>query len=342
MKSRSLRLTRLIWPAGMLGVLGMLGAHVSHGALPASATLRTFRFTYTTSIAPLPPEAQRVRIWVPLAQDHENQRVLSRQINVDRPYQIHQESAFGNEMLYVDLVPPVPDQLTIAIDYDVEVAGGAVAASGSAHPSALSEEERAFWLRHEPLMIIDETVTRLARETTAGLTDELAKARAIYDFVIARMSYDKTTPGWGQGDTARACLIGKGNCTDFHSLFISMARAVGIPARFVIGAPIPPEAEGDIPGYHCWAEFFIADHGWIPVDASEAWKHPERRDYYFGTRDPNKFLISTGRNLALVPPQSGAGVNMFVYPYVEVDQAPFQAIDTRFRFRDRQLEEGRT
>ena len=205
-----------------------------------------------------------------------------------------------------------------------------------------SKDELALALRDEPLMVVNEHVTRLAKDATAGRRGELQKMRAIYDYVIAHMSYDKTVPGWGRGDTLRACLLGKGNCTDFHSLFISMGRSIGIPARFVIGASIPQEPAGEIPGYHCWAEFYSPEYGWVPVDASEAWKHPQQRDDYFGTQDPNKLLISAGRNLQLVPAQAGPPVNIFVYPYVEVDGVPFEGATTRFEFTSRKSREAKT
>ena len=154
------------------------------------------------------------------------------------------------------------------------------------------------------------------------------------------MAYDKTMPGWGRGDTRRACLLGKGNCTDFHSLFISMARAERIPARFKIGVVIPQEPSGVIPGYHCWAEFYEKGQGWVPVDASEAWKHPELADYYFGAHDPNRFLISVGRDIQLVPRQQGEPVNIFFSPYVEVDEQAFSDVGVEVRFKD--LQQGRT
>ena len=49
-------------------------------------------------------------------------------------------------------------------------------------------------------------------------------------------------------------------------------RAEGIPARFIIGFPLKADAEGTVPGYHCWAEFYLPGRGWIPVDASDASK----------------------------------------------------------------------
>lgn len=90
-------------------------------------------------------------------------------------------------------------------------------------------------------MVVDRTVAPRTAGVTAWTTTELDNARAIYDHVLATMRYDKTTPGWGRGDTLRACQLGAGNCTDFHSLLISMSRAAGVPARFAIGATVPLE-----------------------------------------------------------------------------------------------------
>ncbi len=68
--------------------------------------------------------------------------------------------------------------------------------------------------------------------------------------------------------TLFACDERYGNCTDFHSLFIGEARSLGIPSRFHMGIPFPMDSnEGEIGGYHCWAEFWIDGYGWIPIDA---------------------------------------------------------------------------
>ena len=339
------QMKRLLWWVVWICVL-LLGVAVSARALiqrQSRLLERTFQFRYAATITELPADAKQVRIWTPLAKTRDNQRILSRQIRTPYPYEIHEEPTFGNEILYLELTPPIPAHVEMTIDYEASVQGGRRVGTGrflgASEAFASSADELTAALRDEPFMVVNETVTRLAKTATAGKADELAKARALYDYVITHMSYDKTTPGWGQGDTLRACVLGKGNCTDFHSLFISMARGVGIPARFVIGAPIPQGSEGEIPGYHCWAEFYSATSGWVPVDASEAWKYPKQRDYYFGTLDPNKFLISVGRNIQLVPAQASAPVNIFIAPYVEVDGMPRGVAGTRFEFKNRKHKE---
>jgi hypothetical protein len=149
------------------------------------------------------------------------------------------------------------------------------------------------------------------------------------------MRYDKTGTGWGHGDVLYACDAKKGNCTDFHSLFIAMARSQRIPARFEIGFPLPPDKRsGEIAGYHCWSDFWVDGKGWIPVDISEAWKHPEKRDYFFGSHDVDRMQFSMGRDLRLTPAQEGKALNYFVYPYVEVDGKEFSNVATDFSFAD--------
>ena len=128
-----------------------------------------------------------------------------------------------------------------------------------------------------------------------------------------------------------------GNCTDFHSLFISLARAKGLPARFEIGFPLPPQrGQGAIGGYHCWALFYTDQKGWVPVDISEADKHPDMKEYYFGNLTADRITFTTGRDIDLVPKQEGKSLNFFVYPYVEVDGTPLpkSQFDLAFSYRD--------
>lgn len=67
-----------------------------------------------------------------------------------------------------------------------------------------------------------------------------------------------------------------GQLPDFHSEFIGMLRAHGIPARFDIGFP----DKAEIPGYHCWADFYAPRTGWIPLDISEASQAKEKQDVF--------------------------------------------------------------
>jgi hypothetical protein len=148
------------------------------------------------------------------------------------------------------------------------------------------------------------------------------------------VSYDKSGEGWGRGDALYVCNTRAGNCTDFHSLFIGEARALGIPSRFIMGLPVPEDAsKGSIPGYHCWAEFYIDGRGWIPIDASEANKHPEKKEAFFGGLDANRIAFTIGRDIR-IPGTRGDLQNYIIYPHVEVDGRPHAKMDVRFFFSE--------
>ena len=175
----------------------------------------------------------------------------------------------------------------------------------------------------------------IAAKQVQGHTGTIDRARALYDYVFTTMRYDKTGTGWGRGDAEWACDSKRGNCTDFHSVFISMARSQHIPARFEIGFPLPAaKTSGDIAGYHCWAEFYDSQYGWVPVDISEAWKDQAKKDYFFGAYDVNRVQFSMGRDLVLNPPQAGDPLNYFVYPYVEVAGKKWENVANHFSFAD--------
>ena len=85
-------------------------------------------------------------------------------------------------------------------------------------------------------------------------------------------------------------------------------------------------------GYHCWGWFFVAGKGWVPVDISEADKHPEMKEYYFGNLTADRVAFSVGRDLLLEPPQNGPPLNFFVYPYAEVDGEVVERANIELQF----------
>ena len=58
--------------------------------------------------------------------------------------------------------------------------------------------------------------------------DELQAGRLLYDLVNKHMTYDKSKPGWGQGDAVWACGSGFGNCSDGGCGGAIVAQAVSM------------------------------------------------------------------------------------------------------------------
>jgi len=318
-----------------LAVLGVAFSARSQANGPS----RNFEFTYLTRIPASPPGAKILRIWIPLPTSDPYQAISSLKIESPFSYAKHRDPEYGNEYLYLQVPAAQVSSFTevrmsfqvTRQEHHVELDAHPVSAlSAGVHPPDLQR-----FLQPDRRVPLQGVIAELAEQETRGIQDPLEKARAIYNYIIATMRYDKSGTGWGNGDAVWACTAKRGNCTDFHSLFIGMMRAAGIPARFEIGFPLPADQhDGAVPGYHCWAQFYVEPYGWIPVDASEAWKHPEKKNYFFGAHDDNRLQFTVGRDIRLDPPQQGDPLNYFIYPYAELDGTLF-AVESKFSFQDR-------
>jgi transglutaminase-like putative cysteine protease len=79
----------------------------------------------------------------------------------------------------------------------------------------------------------------------------------------------------------------KGDCGIHALTFITLCRALGIPARWQAGLYVNPRSIGN----HDWAQFYVAPYGWLYADCSfggAAWRAgaEERWDFYFGNLEP--------------------------------------------------------
>ena len=297
---------------------------------------RDFRLNYDVAISGVDPEST-VRIWVPVPRSNEHQTVELLSDRKTYNCELTTEKKYGNRMFYV--VQKSVRNVDLNFSYNIK-RKEVLADDTSRNKSVLSaEERRTFLSANEKVPIVGRQLDLLK-----GLTfpeDAVGTARVLYNRVDEHVRYDKSSPGYGNGDVAWVCDSRFGNCTDFHSLFISWARSKNLPARFEIGFPLPAERGGGIiSGYHCWATFFVAGKGWFPVDISEADKHPELKDYYFGNITENRVSFTTGRNIELVPQQAGPPLNYFVYPHVEVDGKlwPRERITLSVSYKDNVLD----
>jgi len=279
-----------------------------------------FEFVYRVKLPEIKGDA---RVWIPLAKTDAFQTVAEEKLNIPVKWERVQDRDYGNDIC---VLHPAPEDSgkTVEVRYRVVRKEKVAYSANSA--------EAARYLQPEKLVPINETFKTLAQKAAAGKTDDLERAKALYDHVIGRMRYDKSGKGWGRGDAMYACDARTGNCSDFHAYFIALARSVGIPARFAIGATIPADKnEGTIDGYHCWAEF-LADGRWVPVDISEAWKNPRLADYYFGHNPANRFELTKGRDLVVDPEPASGPINFLAYPLLEMNGEIVKP-ETTFMFR---------
>jgi transglutaminase-like putative cysteine protease len=317
--------------AGVLYSIACLFAVVSTTALAELEETRTLRFVYEVLDADL-PEGQAVDIYVPVPTSGDGQQVLESTLKTSLGAELQQENEHGNQYYHLHRAAGSDAPLSARFEWVIEreiVTSNSAADSGDDVLQQYLQANTLVPVGHEVLEPILQEIYALRSDDSKAAT-----ARAIYDWVVDNVEYKKVGTGWGNGDTFWACSERYGNCTDFHALFVSLARSEGIPAKFEIGFPVPTErSSGEIGGYHCWVKFFLPGRGWVPIDASEAAKDPSRKELYYGTHPADRIHLTTGRDLIVSEASARMPLNYFVYPYVELDGKPWQGkVEKRFSY----------
>lgn len=283
-------------------------AHASEGA-------RDFDIQWSVEVKDVPPQSKEAKVWIAIPQELPVQQVQDLKVHSDYTWKMVEDPDFHNRVIEVT-VPQPPANFSIDLSAKVH----RLPVTGPI-PAKLSDEEKRLYLREEALVSLSPRMRAIAD----SLPDQ---HRARYDYVLDLMTYDKVTPGWGMGDSERACDVRKGNCTDFHSLFMSISRARNVPTFFEMGYPTTPQGEiKKVGGYHCWAWFYDEKaSGWVPVDISEADKFPEKAEFFFGNLDADRITFSRGRDVKLPGMQGGPLNYLPSGGYVEVDGKPLESV----------------
>ena len=285
--------------------------------------INKLEFSYEVKV-PESKDGDKVELWIPLPQTDNYQKINELKIETDFSYSILKEDQFNNQYLYIHANNENAGVVKVSVRASrFERNGG----------KKVKLKNPSMYLGESSKVLITDEVREEAKEVIKGIKGSFNQAKAIYDHIVGCVKYDKSGQGWGNGDVIFVCDERRGNCTDFHSLFIAMCRSINIPARFAMGFPFPDNAkESVIKGYHCWAEFFIDGKGWIPVDASEAFKHPDQKEYLFGNLDNNRLQFTIGRDIDVKGGEVNHTLNYFIYPYCLVNGEKFK-VEKEFYYK---------
>ncbi len=159
---------------------------------------------------------------------------------------------------------------------------------------------------------ITSDISETARQVVGEETNPYRQARLLYDYVINNISYSFVPHPvlWprGQAESAYVQKNRRGDCGAQSIYFSALCRSLGIPARATGGFQL---FTGDF-GTHFWAEFYLPNYGWIPVDTSAAQLalYPvdltqEQRqsfiDFFFGNLDSMRCVVQKNVDEAFIP-----------------------------------------
>jgi transglutaminase-like putative cysteine protease len=319
----------------------------------ASPKQASFHISNVLSVK-MPKGAKRVRVWFAVPQEDPYSIVSHFNVNMDGDYGVqYARDSWGNRVGYVDIETPIRDQVLVKEEFDLtrtEVRN----TINAAETRPLTEQERlalAAYLQPATHVMVNDEIRKLAASITGGEQNPVLVARKLYDWTYKNVNYWVKDPEHLKASPVGSsdyCLRTKtGNCTDFHSLFASLAISSGLPVRMVYGSLLKPTLNGmEVDAsYHCWIQFFAPRLGWLPLDASLANIYAEdiplndknkklvelttstgyhgadkdKVEYYFGNLDERRVVWSMGRDLIMQPPQDEGPINSLPKIYVEID-----------------------
>ena len=322
---------------------------------------RTFNFNYSINLEAT--NNKKLELWVPIPQSNEVQSITNIKIDADGlDYTIENEKLHNNKYIYINDIEGTSIIKTIVISFDVnriehqnveydnvdpeKYLGSYLLVPTGASFSEIIEKNNLKKTKIREIYDYVLSGMHYGKPKAIGdkyysdpwlSSDEKYGSKAVSrDEVVSlykKAKYEKNNYTFGNGNSIYACDIGVGNCTDYHSYFISLTRTLGIPTRFHMGFPIPLDSEGTVGGYHCWADYYVEGQGWTPVDISEADKAPEKANYFFGNITESRVEMMVGRDFILEGYGEGT-VNLFIYPLLEIDDEPSTSFTKHFSYKN--------
>jgi transglutaminase-like putative cysteine protease len=161
-------------------------------------------------------------------------------------------------------------------------------------------------------IVISPGIVAEAKSVVGDETNPYLQAKLLYDYVIGNITYALTPevalsalniPLSEYVRTSRC-----GDCGSQSSYYCALLRSLGIPARTCGGYQTFDGGTGS----HFWAEFYLPNYGWIPVDVTIAeamdWiglghitdeQRAQYKAFFFGNLDNERYVIQ--RDVDMIP-----------------------------------------
>ena len=199
----------------------------------------------------MPDGAKKLRAWLTMPQKDPNQAVTDFKIDSPVPTRIATDSE-GNRLVYVEAESPPREMRVIETFHLTRREEKSGVDASKTRP--ITDEERTKYARYlapNTNVIINDEIRKLSAEITGGEQNPVLAARKLYDWTLQNVDYwvkypDKLEAS-GIGSTEYCLRSRTGNCTDFHSLWASLARAGGIPTQIVYGSFLKKDSTARTP-----------------------------------------------------------------------------------------------
>jgi transglutaminase-like putative cysteine protease len=194
--------------------------------------------------------------------NHDGQYVESWRIDISENCQLTQhEDAFGN-ITHVFTAEGPLSELRVVVDGEVDTQDTSGVVTG-----AIERFPPSLYLRETPLTLLNPAMAEYAAISRRAGEEPLAILHDLLERLHDDMTFDNT-PTETTTTAAEAFALKRGVCQDLTHIFITAARSLAIPARYIGGHFHRDDGVTEQEAGHAWAEAFVPGLGWIAFDTA--------------------------------------------------------------------------
>lgn len=233
---------------------------------------------------PVPYGLQRLRL---IPKENASQKILRWDTMIDGGQVEADYTDYHNNRILLVRIDAGAQQIVITCDGEVETIdnNGIIGRHGGHVPLW-------YFLRPTPLTEPSRELQAFAKSLDADRTNPLAMLHALSAKILSTVRYDI---GYTDSKTTAdaALAAGHGVCQDHAHIFITAARILGFPARYVSGYLMLTDRINQ-EASHAWAEAHVEGLGWVGFDVSNGI-----------SPDVHYVRVATGADYAEAAPISG-------------------------------------
>lgn len=269
---------------------------------------QVYNVDYSFELVPDPNKIDRakdLKLWIPIPREWDSQKAVKIISVQPPPHAEYEDPEHGNRMLFWDFGKETEKpSYKVKIKFRLE----SYEVHAEVNPNKIglydkTSKEYALYTRSTHTISITPKIREMAREAVGDEDNPYLRAERIYKYTTQKVRYKMHRLDRGTGtdvllsfpfkDETRGDECYEGECLQQSALFVALCRAVGIPARAVVGFAgwrpwvkqedlqlfLPIEFELSPKGLagaqhyvaagpHVWSEFCLPDYGWILVDVT--------------------------------------------------------------------------
>ncbi len=293
---------------------------------------RVYNVDYSFELIPDPAKIDRskdLKLWLPIPREWDSQKAVNIISVQPPPHAEYEDPEYGNRMLFWDFGNE-PEKASYKVNIKFRLESYEVHEEVDHEqigPYDKTSKECALYTRSEHTICITPKIKQMAQGAIGDEKNPYLQAERIFKFVRKKVRYKMHRLERGVGtevllnfpikDEKAGEEYYEGACGQQSALFIALCRVVGIPARAVVGfvgwrpsikeedlkiflpreLNLSPERLAGTQHYlaampHVWAEFYIPDYGWVPVDVTGR---------SFGHLGNNRVIMSKGCDVKIGP-----------------------------------------